>query len=406
MERLEKNFLWLSAANISGSLFSAVLVIYLARVLEAENFGYISYATAIVLYLFNFTDLGLSTYGIREVAKGRSRAAEYVSDIVSFRFLMAICIFLLFAVSSALFVQPVVLKLVMIGSGFMLFTASLATEWAFQGMEKMYMVFISFASTSLLQLVLSVIFVKGPGDILKVPAIAFIGPIPVILIFLRRLGFRFRAPRINFEKIKTYLPSAIVIWAISVFAQAYNGLDIAILGFFRPPAEIGCFTVARRIIGAATLILVIMANALLPRLSCTFDRDPGHFRLATAKFLKISAIFISIIFIALIFFGGRIISAAVGSGYMPAVAPLRIMTFALILVMFNIPYSTGLIAACFEKDVLKQTFACAALNVILNFVLMPKYGMIGASVSFLAAESLALAWILLVYRKKISLRIT
>jgi O-antigen/teichoic acid export membrane protein len=70
-------------------------------------------------------------------------------------------------------------------------------------------------------------------------------------------------------------------------------------------------------------------------------------------------------------------------------------------VLFNLPYSTGLIAAGFEKEVLKQVLASAFLSVILNVLLMPGYGMIGAAISFLCAEILAIIWILLAYRKHV-----
>jgi O-antigen/teichoic acid export membrane protein len=403
MERLEKNFLWLTAANTAGSLFGALLVIYLARVLEAENFGYISYATALVFYLFNFIDLGLSTYGIREIAKSRG-TGDYVSDIVSFKLVMAAAIFILLVALSIAIVQPPVLKWLMITTGLLLFTSSAATEWAFQGTEKMHMVLVSYGTTSALQLMLSFIFIKGPSDILKVPVVAFLGALPVATAFLYKLKFRLRISRINFKNIGIYLSSAMVIWAISVFAQAYNGLDIVLLGLFRPPAEVGCFTVARRMVGASTVLMVLLANAVLPRLSCTFGSDITQFRRATAKFLKISVLLVAAVFLPLVLFVEQIISFTVGNEYLSAAAPLRIMAFALILIMFNLPYSTGLIAACFEKDVLKQAFASAALSVILNFVLMPKYGMIGASISFVSAESLALIWILVIYRKRIRFR--
>jgi len=403
MERLEKNFLWLSAANIVGSFFAAALVIYLARVLEAEYFGYFSYATAFVFYLFNFVDLGLTTYGIREVAKDHSTAGEYVSNIVSFKLMVAGILFVLFLVLSLLTAQPLVLKLIMAEAALMLFASALATEWVFQGMEKMYMVFISFTVTPFLQLVLSLFFIKGPQDILRVPLVTFLGSLPIVIIFLRHLRFRFRMSNIDLNKIKLYLSSSIVIWAISVFAQAYNGLDIVILGFFRAPAEIGSFTVARRITGGIAILMILLANALLPRLSCTFTSDIAQFRRATAKFLRISIFMIILVFVPLVLFSGQIISLTVGSEYLSASVPLKIMTCALVLVMFNLPFSTGLIAACYEKDVLKQAFASASLSVILNFILMPKYGMIGASVSFFMAESLALIWILVIYHKRIRL---
>lgn len=402
MERLEKNFLWLTAANIVGSLFTALLTIYLARVLEAEYFGYFSYATALVFYLFNFVDLGLSTYGIRAVAKDHSAAGEYISNIVSFKLIMAGILFAAFVSMNLFTAQPALIKFLMAEAALMLFAGALAAEWAFQGMEKMQMVFISFAVTPLLQLGLSLFLVKGPSDILRVPLISFLGSMPIAVFFLRLLRFRFRISHIDFGKIKLYLSGSMVIWAISVFAQAYNGLDIVILGFFRAPAEIGCFTVARKIVGGAAVLMMLLANALLPRLSCTFASDRAQFRRATAKFLRVSMLLAALVFIPLALFSDKVIYLTVGSAYLSASVPLKIMMCALVLVMFNLPFSTGLIAACFERDVLKQAFASAALSVILNFALMPKYGMIGAAVSFLSAESMALIWILTIYHKRIN----
>lgn len=403
MERLEKNILWLSAANISGSLFGAVLVVYLARVLEAENFGYLSYATALVFFLFSFVDLGLSTFGIREVAKDPDSVSGYVSNIVSFKLVVACAIFIVFAAFSAVCCRPMVVKLVMLEAGLMLFCSALATEWVFQGLEKMHMVLVSYAVTPLLQLALNVVFVKRPADVVWVPLIGFIGSVPVIVLFLHRLRFRPRLSHIDLGKIRLYLSSALAIWGISVFAQAYNNLDIVLLGFFRRPEEVGCFSVARRIAGGPGFLALLLANAVLPRLSCTFDSDIGQFNRAITKFLKIAALMIAIVFIPLMIFSREIVTLAVGAEYAAASAPLRIMTLAVILVMFNLPFSTGLVAARFEKDVLKQAFASASLSLILNLVLMPKYGMIGASVAFLSAELLALIWILAVYHKRIRL---
>lgn len=401
MERLDKNFLWLSGANIAGTVFTALLMIYLARVLEATAFGYFSYAAAYIFYLFNFIDLGLSTYGIREIAKDRSRAREYASNIVSFKLIVASVIFIVFVMLAFIFCKSAVLRLIMIESALLLFIAALATEWAFQGMEKMHMVLISYSVTPLLQLGACLVLVRAPADVAKVPLILFICALPIIVTFLKTLGFRFHMDPADLGKIRAYLSSSLVIWGISVLAQAYNNLDIVLLGLFRPPADIGCFTIARRIVGGLTVLLLMLAGALLPRLSCTFGTDPAQFRRSTVKLLKISVMIALFVFMPVIIFSDNIISLTVGSEYLAASLPLKIMTISTLLVLFNLPFSTGLIAASHEKDVLKQASASAALSLILNLVLMPKYGMIGAAVAFFCAESLALAWILTMYHKRI-----
>jgi O-antigen/teichoic acid export membrane protein len=145
----------------------------------------------------------------------------------------------------------------------------------------------------------------------------------------------------------------------------------------------------------------VLAGAVMPHLSATFVRDRARFAAATVKFLKIATFVVVLVFLPIIIFSRQIITLTVGAEYIQASVPLEIMMAALVIVMFNMPFSTGLIAAGFERDVLRQAFASAVVSVLSNFILMPKYGMIGASVSFMLAESLALVWILYLYRIKI-----
>jgi len=175
------------------------------------------------------------------------------------------------------------------------------------------------------------------------------------------------------------------------------------LGLFKSPEEVGYFTIARRAIGGSTILMVFLANALLPRLSATFSNDICQFNSATGKFLKISSFLTVFVFLPLIALSDHIITFSLGNEYLPASLPFKIMGLGLIIVLFNLPYSTGLIAAGKEREVLRQVLASASLSVILNIFLMPKYGMIGAAVSFVFAEILAILWILWAYRKNIGI---
>lgn len=401
MGKIARNFLWLTAANITGSFFNILLFIYLARTLRAENFGYLSYATTLVFYLFNFIDLGLSTYGIREIAKNRSAVSEYVSNIVSFKLVLSTFLFVGFIAVSLIMRESSLVTILMIETALMFFVSALASEWAFQGLDNMHMVFVSIGVTSALQLLMSVTLVKIPADVIKVPLINFIASLPVIIFFLMRLRFRLRLLLLDLKKIHLYLSSAIVIWAISIFAQVYNSLDIVLLGLFRPAQEVGYYSVARRITGGVILLMTFLASAILPHLSHTFKKDMLSFHNATRKYLMVSGGIFIAIFVPILLFGDQIISMTVGHEYLPASIPLKMMLMALVLITFNLPYSTGLIAAGMETEVLKQACASAVLSVFLNFLLIPRYGMIGASTSFICAELLALVWILRIYSGKI-----
>ena len=401
MEKLSKNFIWLAAANIVSSLFGTVLFIYLARILGPDSFGYFSYALTIIFFLANFIDMGLSTYGIREIAKNKARSSDYASEIVSFRFLVASLLFFLLIIVTMLSSHSSILKAIIIASSLMLFTFSLATEWVFQGIEKMKMVFISFAITSFLQLSLTYLFVKKPSDLLRAPIIYFVATLPIVITYLRILNFRALLKTDDLKKMFSYLSSSLVIWSISIFAQVYNGLDIFILGLFRPIQEVGYFTIARRVIGAFILFMVFLTNAVLPRLSYAFCSDPVLFKTTTRKFLKLATVITIFVLLPSMFLCEKIILIAVGGEYLPAVLPLNIMMVGLVFVLFNLPYSTGLIACGMEKDVMIQTAASALLSLLLNFIIIPRYGIIGASVSFTIVEIFAFVWIFWIYEKRI-----
>lgn len=392
----------MAAANVTGSLFSIIIFIYLARVLAPESFGYLSYAFAIIFYLSNFIDLGLSTYGIREIAKDNNTVSVYVSEIGTLRLAVATILYITITLFSFLLPQPEIVKFLMAEACLMFFVSALASEWAYQGVEKMHMVFISFFVTSVLQLVLLLAFVKTPLDVGKVPIIYFFAAVPIIVLFLRRLRFKLMMKEMDLLKITNYLAGSAILWSISMLAQVYNNLDIILLGFFRRPEEVGYFTIARRFIGGVTFLLIFLTNAILPRLAHTFSRrEASYFNSATKKFVKLSVVMIFLLFIPILIFSRPLIVLTVGNEYLPAMIPLRIMICSLMLVLFNLPYSTGLIAASMEKEVLKQVAASATVNICLNLVLIPKYGMIGASVSFFFSELLALTWILWVYKHKL-----
>jgi O-antigen/teichoic acid export membrane protein len=288
-------------------------------------------------------------------------------------------------------------------SALIFFIFAFATEWAFQGLERMHMVLISMAATGALQLGLVLLFVRGPQDAWKVPPIYFIAAMPVAVIYLSHFKFKVKIRAADINSMGVYLSSSVIIWAIALFAQVYNSLDVIILGFFRSFEDVGYYAIARRAVGAATILAVFLANALLPRLSSAFGRDMAHFRDATRKFLALSSCMTFFVFLPVLFFAKYLISVTVGSAYLPVAAPLKIMILGLIVVVFNLPYSTGLIAAGMERQILKQTAFCAFLSVALNMVLISKFGMIGGAVTFFIVEAVALAWILWLYRKRISL---
>jgi len=404
MERLSKNFLWMAGANVVNSAGNVFIFIYLARVLGVEMFGYLAFAQAIVLYLMNFIDLGLSFYGMREIAKDRAKASALVSAIISFRLLIALALFIICVLSVSFFPLTPIVRALLAWYSITFFISACMTEWAYQGIERMGNIFLSFTVSTFFQCALLYVLIKDPNDVLKVPLAYIAAPLPIAILFLRRLRFRFMISVAGLRDMRHHLSSALVIWGISICAQVYNSFDIVILGALKHPEEVGYYSVARRISSGIVLFACFLASAVLPRLSHAYLNDKRQFQAATRKYLLINVFILCTMVVPIALFSRQFITLTVGEAYVPAFVPFTIMMAAVFCIMLNLPFSSGLIAAGFEKDVLKQAAACAVVSVLSNLILIPRYGMVGAALSFLLAETLALVYIQYIYRAKIIVR--
>ncbi|MFZ5800816.1 MAG: flippase [Candidatus Omnitrophota bacterium] len=401
MKKLSKNFLWMASANLTCGLLNIAMYIYLARKLGAGRFGKFSFVQALVFYLFNFIDLGLSTFGTREIAKDTSRLRQFVDQIISLRLIIAFLLYAVFVLLTLVSKEIPEIKALMLLTALWFFSYAAATEWAFQGLEKMQMVFISLVATVSLQFLAVLFLVNNDNYYYALPGVLVLATLPIAAIYLRILLFRPQFFNIDFKALKIFFSSALVIWAISLFAQVYNGFDVVLMGALRSPAETGYFTVARRFTGGLTFISIFLANAALPRYANALSRGKGQCKKITLDFLKIVVSTALGLFVLIIVFCREIILLTVGAEYLAAEGVLKILMVGVALVFVNLPFSTALIAASREKAVLKQALSSAALNVSLNLFLIPKWGMEGAAWSFVAAEVLALTWVVGLYKRSL-----
>ena len=89
MKPLTKNLLSSSASDAGSRLLGFLVTAYLARVLGPPAFGIISIALSVLGYAVLFAGPGMNVMGTRLVASTRGAEAEFSSDVVSLRTLLA-----------------------------------------------------------------------------------------------------------------------------------------------------------------------------------------------------------------------------------------------------------------------------------------------------------------------------
>lgn len=191
------------------------------------------------------------------------------------------------------------------------------------------------------------------------------------------------------------------IWLVN------SRMDLLILGSLKSSTDVGVYAVVVRVAGLVTLTTVTVNTIISPRISAYFHGgDQTRLQRLVGASAHRTFLLCLPLGLVLIFAGGPLLGLAFGAEYARGWAALAILSFAQLLnVMFGpvgvTLYMTG------HESIANRTFTLSAiLNVILNFLLIPDFGIVGAAV----ATSISLvAWNLglwVVVRRRLGLRPT
>jgi len=137
--RTGQNVIALLAGQVLSKLLALWALILLANTLGTDLFGKYSFAAAFAMLFMPLMDLGLDTYGIREIARDPDRAPAYLGNILWIKiFLSALVIPAMWAAVSLMKIPALTVRLVLVSGVITLvrvFSNSLIT--AFRGFQRM-----------------------------------------------------------------------------------------------------------------------------------------------------------------------------------------------------------------------------------------------------------------------------
>ena len=399
--KIEKNFLILLGADIIGKGLGFVILIYLARVLGAIDFGKLSFAQSIFAYFLLIADLGLSTAGTRELAKNRKDVKHYVNNVLSLRFVCACLSFFLLFLLSIFIPKTHEIKLLILSYGFYLFPFSLLLDWAFRGMEKMEHIALSRIISHLIYFILVILLIRKGQNFLLIPWFWVMGGMGATIFLMISFNLQFGVPKLTIEPDfwKKLLRYAIPMGASNMLSQVYYNMDTVMLGFMKGADVVGLYNAAYQIVLGILGLTLLLSYATFPALSDAY-KDKEKFKSVCKRYRKNQFIIGSLVIVVGVFLARQIILLLFGVEYIRAIFAFRILMITLGIILINGAFSTPLLATEFEKDSLITTACVAVLNMGLNFLLIPKFSLEGASVATLLSELLSLEMVMYFYRKR------
>jgi len=381
-----KNTFWLIGAEGVSKLLKIVLIIYVARIFGALNYGMFTFSLAFVTLFAVFFDMGLGTIITREFSNKEGKREEFLA-IFSLKILLgAIVLFLIFIGSFFVSQDPIIRKTVWILGIYIMMTELTGIIFAFfrsrQQMEheSWMKIFQIFAETSI-----------GIFVILNFPSVQNLGYsyllASFITLFVVLLFFNFRVFPLKFywEKSiwKKFLRMSWPVALVGVFATIYSQIDSVMMGYWGQIIETGWYNAAYRLAGTVMVPAALVGVSFFPALSKAFKEDKEKFQKIGDYQIQIMIFFAIPLTVGGIALAPRIINWVYGSDYSSATLAFQILIIAAGFTFFSNLFNNILIAAKKQKNLSMIIFSGAVLNVILNILLIPRYTLYGAAISTL-----------------------
>lgn len=389
------NFVFLFIADVGGALAQAVATIYVARVVASESFGRLSFAQTILTYFTYLTGLGTGFIAARETAKNLSRSREYLQAVVSLRFILSIVSFTLMALISFLIPKSPEQKRIVLIYALSLLPLAFELRWLFVAREKTGYVTLSTLIPRLIYLTTIVLTVSSSKDYMLVPWLHFmffsmIGSLFIICEFATN-GFFF--PKIDLRLWKELLVQGIPLAVGAILLFPMRSISIFVLSFVRGDTEVGYFSAAYKIIIFLNLPISSISGALFSVLSRKFSEssaDAGRILKHTIRLLLVCGVPIAV--------GGAVLAKPIfeflyGPEYEGGVPAMRFLSILVVWMFLTTFSQVGLTAAGKQKHFFYGVLIGVGVSVLLNGLLVYRWGVGGAALATLLAEVFAASYV-------------
>jgi O-antigen/teichoic acid export membrane protein len=377
--------------------------ILIARSLGVEEFGKFASITAIGTIFMPFSTWGSGNILVKHVSRNKGHFSEYWGESYLVTWISSLLLSIVAILLSMIFIPGVgVLSICFFIIGDIVFSRLLdiciMAFLAFEDYKTMAM--LQIAPSLLLSLSsLSLFLLPAPNGLLRWSVLYFVcfafGAALGLMSVFTKLGWG----RMKFQRLRQEFVEGFY-FSVSVSSQSvYNDIDKVLLTQYAGPSSAGLYSAAYRIIN----VLFIPINALMYSAYPRFFREGQSGLSASFKWarrlIKFSLIYVVCSFI-LLFFGAPLITQILGSGYeLTSVVVLWLSPLILLKVTHNF-FADALTGAGFQKERCFVQVFVAIFNLLLNVILIARFGWKGAAISSILSDGLlALCFVLVIFMK-------
>lgn len=366
--------------------------ITIARYLGPNNFGVLNYSVALVSLFGTVSTLGLNRIVIRELVNKPSNSGIILGTVTLIRTISSIAILgcAIYATTYLSAKDPRTPLLVsIIGLSLIFQTLDTIDLWYQSQVQSKYTVIAKSASffvCALFKLYLVIVNAPLITFAIVISAEILIASFGLIVIYLRKYSFthwKFKLSTAT-SLLKESWPEAIAGISTLLFMR----VDQIMLGELINSEAVGQYSAASRITEVLYFIPMIIISSTFPMIISSSNKK-ANYHTQLKRLFTLLALISYVIAILCTFFSDEIIQILYGAQYTEAANVLMIHAWTLLIVSFGLVSGSWIINEKRTKLSMKRAMLGAISNIILNFLLIPRYGLTGAATGTLISQFIA-----------------
>lgn len=395
MANIKKNFFYSSILTTANYLFPMLTYPYVARVLGVDKIGLCNFADSIINYFLLFSMMGISSIGIREIAKAKGNNQKLNQTYSSLFILNSVTTFIaVAALLVAIFFVPQLYakKELMFVGAVRLLMGYLQIEWLFKGLEDFKYITIRSVVIKVFYVLAVFLFVQDKDDYIVYFALytLMVAINALVNVFYAHRFVHFRFKNI---KIKMFVKAYLTLGLYAFLTSMYNSFNVAFLGFTANETQVGYYTTATKLYSILLSLFTAFTGVMLPRMSSLLaEGRKDEFKNLLHRSVNILMMFCTPLVFFSILFAPQIIGILSGKGYEGAILPMRIvMPLMLIIGYEQILVIQALMPLKKDRAILVNSIIGALCGVFFNFMIVPIMQSIGSSIVWFVSECAVLA---------------
>lgn len=390
VQKIIKNTSLLILMQIVTMLLSLVFTAYLARYLGVDNFGKYSFALSFTSLFVIIVDLGFNQLTTREISRDPKLLKKYMNNIIPIKITLSLIFLITIFVLINFMKYPS--DTVIIVYIFAIYTVLNSFGGLFKSVFNAFEVMEYISSISIIEKLImvscGVALLILKYDLVKVVAIYPIASfISIVLcsIICAKKYFKFNF-EFDYKFWKVLILSSIPFGVFSIFITINYKIDTIMLSIMKGDSVVGWYNAAYTLVLALLIIPSSVITSLFPLLSRNIIDQKETSYVLYEKSLKYLIIIALPIVAGTIILADKIIIWMYGENFKSSIFALQILILSIIPTFMHNVFGAIILAINKEKNAVFMWALCATANVTLNYLFIPYYGLIGASITTLISE--------------------